>query len=604
MHCRMFFSLTVFIAGTASLIAQSTPSFELSREVYPADSEPFTYNSVVTGDFNNDGKPDYIVAGGATNTDLTLYLGNGDGTFQAPRSIGQIDNLYIFDMAVADLNKDGNLDLIVAVSNTDQTNGGVEIFYGNGDGTFSAPLNIVTEYGPTSFAVGDLNGDGWPDIAVSEASEAGGIAIYNNSGGKTFTLAKVVTLPSTPAGGVVNKVRIGQFDGDGINHIAAEDVWMYVLWNDGKENFTVDKVDSNGPYDFNVVDVNQDGLDDIVATRQCPEIEGQGYYELCNAIDVIYGQGNEKMLAKTAVTYYNTYVGAITSPLAVDVNGDGVADLVAVPAGDSAGQNSPSQLFVWLGKPDGTFEQTPITYNPTTHGVGSIAAADFNRDGMMDFVESLPWDDETQIYINGGARGACATSEISPTVTVCQPVNDTYLPSPVTVEANAYDKNTVTAMQEYIDGVEVYSDDVTSFTKSWTEPVGTHEFVTKAWDDTGISFRSNRNITVYNGTPGSACPTAENAAAICLPGGATSTSPVQILGNGWTENVPTAAQLYIDGDLVVNNQACNPSEDDCYGGTSYVDTTQSLSSGTHDLVFKLWDDKGNVYTAQQGVTVN
>jgi FG-GAP-like repeat/Bacterial Ig domain len=588
---------TLLSGTTMTLGAQSTPSFELSRDVYPAVTDGFSYNSVVTGDFNNDGKPDYIVAGGAADTDLTLYLGNGDGTFQSPIAIATISNYEVIDMAAADLNNDGNLDLVVAEIASDERTGNFEVFFGNGNGTFSAPVNVVTENGPIGIGVGDLNGDGWPDIAVGDFD--GQVEIWNNTGGKTFTLAKNVPIVLNEAG---VKARIGQFDGDGINHIAAmENGLMYILWNDGKENFTVDQVDKNSIVDFNVADVNQDGLADIAATWECPDVQEDNSYETCMAIDVIYGQGDEKTLAKTVVTNYNT--PPVWSPLAVDVNGDGVADLVAVPY-LSETSNSPSSLYVWLGKPDSTFEQTPITWNPTTHGAGTIAAADFNRDGMIDLVESLPFDEETEIFINGAVRGACATSEINPTVTVCQPVNDTYLPSPVTVEANAYDTNAVTAMQEYVDNQEIYSADVTSFTKSWTEPAGTHLFVTKAWDDTGLSFRSDRTVTVYNGTPGPACPTAENAAAICLPGGATSSSPVQILGNGWTENVPTAAQLYIDGDLVVNNQACNPSGDDCYGGTSYVNTSQTLSSGTHDLVFKLWDNKGNVYTAQQSVTVN
>jgi hypothetical protein len=590
--------IAALLTGTTmTLTAQSTPSFELSRDVYPANTDGFAYNAVVTGDFNNDGKPDFIIAGGANGTDLVLREGNGDGTFQAPRTIGQINNVDVIDMAVADLNNDGNLDLVVAETAADERTGNIEIFYGNGNGTFSAPVNVVTEYGPVGIGAGDLNGDGWPDIAVGDFD--GQIEIYNNADGKSFALAKSVPIIQNLAG---VKARIGQFDGDGISHVAAmENGLIYVLWNDGKENFTVDQVDKNSMVDFNVGDVNQDGLTDIVATWQCPAIQVNSTYEPCAAVDVIYGQGNEKTLAKTAVTNYNN--SGVWSPWAVDVNGDGVADLVAAPYFDGT-QNAASSLNVWLGKPDGTFEQTPVTWNPTTHGVGVIYPADFNRDGMMDFVESLPFDEEAEVYINGGVRGPCATSEISPTVTVCQPVNDTYLPSPVTIQANAYDKNTVTAMQEYVDGLEVYSDDVTSFTKSWTEAVGPHLFVTKGWDDTGASFRSNRNITVYNGTPGPTCPTAENSASVCLPGGTTSNSPVRILGNGWTENVPTAAQLFIDGDLAVNNQACNPAGDDCYGGTSYVDTTQSLSSGTHDLVFKLWDDKGNVYTAQQNVTVN
>ena len=590
--------VAALLTGTSlTLTAQSTPSFELSRDVYTATTDGFSYNSVVTGDFNNDGKPDYIFAGGAADTDVTLYLGNGDGTFQAPKTIGSITNYDIIDMAVADLNKDGKLDLVVAETSSDERTGNFEVFYGNGDGTFAAPVNYVTENGPLGIGVGDLNGDGYPDIAVGDFD--GLVEIWNNQSGTSFALAKTVPIHQNLA---AVKARVGQMNGSGPGDIVAqENGIVYILWNDGSENFTVDQVDNTTVNDFNIADVNQDGIPDIVATWECPAKQVGTAYETCAAIDVIYGQGNGKTLAKTVITNYNN--NGIWSPLAVDVNGDGVADIEAVPY-LSEGVNEPSSFYVWLGNPDGTFQQTPLTYTPTTHGSGTIAAADFNRDGMMDFVESLPTDHETEAYINGGVRGPCATSSVSPTVTVCQPVNNTYTPSPVTIQADAYDRYTVTAMQEYIDNQEVYSAGVTSFTKSWAEPVGTHLFVTKAWDDTGASFRSNRTVTVYNGTPWPACPTAENSASICLPGGTTASSPVHILGNGWTQNVPTAAQLFIDGDLVVNNKGCDPSGDNCDGGTSYIDTTQSLSSGTHQLVFKLWDNKGNAYGAHQSITVN
>ncbi len=56
-------------------------------------------------------------------------------------------------------------------------------------------------------------------------------------------------------------------------------------------------------------------------------------------------------------------------------------------------------------------------------------------------------------------------------------------------------------------------------------------------------------------------------------------------------------------DYIVADGACNTEGNSCEG-TSYVNTTQSLKSGSHDLVFKLWDDQGNVYTAQKTVTVD
>jgi hypothetical protein len=172
----------------------------------------------------------------------------------------------------------------------------------------------------------------------------------------------------------------------------------------------------------------------------------------------------------------------------------------------------------------------------------------------------------------------------------------------VTVQANAYDKTTVTAMQEYVDYNLVYSQNVSTFETTFAEPLGPHLFVTKAWDASGLSFRSDRHVTVYNGTPGPACPAAAGSADICLPSGTTSGSPVHILANGYPAWIPTAAQLYINGDLIVNNQGCDGSGS-CTGGTSYVDTYQTLSPGTYDLVFKLWDADGNVYQAEKSVTV-
>ena len=77
---------------------------------------------------------------------------------------------------------------------------------------------------------------------------------------------------------------------------------------------------------------------------------------------------------------------------------------------------------------------------------------------------------------------------------------------------------------------------------------------------------------------------------------------MRILANGATANVPTAAQLYVDGTLVINKTNCE-SNGSCPGGTTYIDTTQTLAAGTHFLEFKLWDAHGNVYAAQKSITI-
>lgn len=608
------------LAGTTiTVAAQSSPSFELSRDTYEAQTKQALLTQVVTGDFNNDGKPDYVVAGGASPQDLVLRVGNGNGTFAAPRTIGTTEYPYIVDMAVADVNHDGKLDLIVvsngysenAIDANSTTAPGVfQVFPGNGDGTFQAPLTYSTPYTPFSVTVADFSGNGLQDIAVGDYN--GQAEIWNNTGTGAFTLANNVTIaPGSPI-----EVRAGQFDGDGIQHlgVAVGSNGVAIAWNDGKENFTVQWVDTNAGGTvlyMNVGQVAQDGRDDVIVSYECIDPATHAAPTCVSAIDVIYSQGDEKTVAKTVVTVPDgDYDGQLTGlPWAVDVNGDGFADLVTGDLTD----DQPNGIQVWLANADGSFSQTPISYNASTQTVGfsgttlSIAPADFNRDGLMDFVGALPTDEQTEVYLNAGPRASCGGSEIPYTVTECEPVNNSYLTSPMTVLATVSTPSQagteVTAFQQYIDGSLEYSSHDGEIYKQFSLAPGSHSLVSKAWDQNGIVFLTNRNITVYSGTPGSVCPTSENAAAICLPSGSTSSSPVHIVANGWTSNVPTAAQLYIDGDLVVDEKPCNIPGNSCEG-TSYVDTMQTLSNGTHDLVFKLWDNKGNEYSAQKSITVN
>jgi hypothetical protein len=112
----------------------------------------------VAGDFNRDGKQDFILSDG---TNLTLSLGNGDGTFQESALTPTFSNAI--DFAVADLNGDGSLD--VAVVN--------EIV--NGDGTFQPAIFFGSVFpagtnggGAVALAVGDVNGDGLPDVVLAQ----------------------------------------------------------------------------------------------------------------------------------------------------------------------------------------------------------------------------------------------------------------------------------------------------------------------------------------------------------------------------------------------------------------------------------------------------
>jgi hypothetical protein len=577
------FAATLFLAATTALTAQSNVSFELHHD--PNIPQGAGY-PVVQGDFNKDGKPDLITIRG----NILLQLGNGDGTFQAPVVIGtDPSNLGYNELATADLNRDGNLDLIA----TTQENA-IRIFYGNGDGTFQQPITVtINAQFAKSTAIGDFNGDGLLDLAVGDSY--GGIEIFNNQGGKNFVYQS--TIPLDPTHNTISKVRAGDINANGITALAAlTSNQAYVLWGDGKSHFTPVSIHTYAlPADLNIADLNQDGNADIMVTYHCGAAAdpiSRNPYLPCTGVDVFYGQGNQKTFYRPAVTDPQLFP---STPLAVDVNGDGIGDLVI----GSIDGSSQIGLFVYLGHPDGSFDQTPQRYiSSTDGGGGQIAVGDFNRDGMMDFA-----DGSGERYLNATHRAPCATSQINPTVTVCQPVDGAYTNSPLRIQANAFDTTPVTALQEYIDFKLVYNQPVTSFDIMETEALGPHLLVTKAFDARGVSLRSNRNITVYNGTPGATCAAALGSASICLPATATAANPVHILANGYTSVVPTAAQLYIDGSLVINDRGYCYTNGNCVGGNSAIDTYQTLSTGSHALFFKLYDANGNAYTAAKTITV-
>ena len=140
----------------------------------------FTY-TVAVGDVNGDRKLDLIVANECQNSgcsgpgEISVLLGNGDGTFRAAISYNS-GGLATQSVAVADVNGDGRLDLLVAnecLNSSNCSTGGVSVLLGNGDGTFQAAVNYNSGgVRAISIAVADVNGDGHPDLLVT--NECGG----------------------------------------------------------------------------------------------------------------------------------------------------------------------------------------------------------------------------------------------------------------------------------------------------------------------------------------------------------------------------------------------------------------------------------------------
>ena len=177
------------------------------------------YNMVV-GDFNSDGELDIAALGPSSSGDvLNIFFGNGDGTFQAPKMItalpgGAPCGIQNY-LQTTDFNSDGNLDLVFC------TDSQIGLVLGNGDGTFQQPtfLNAGTQRQFT-FAVGDMNADGKPDLLISQynVSTDPQFAIFLGNGDGTFQLSQVMNLPQAELG-----ITVGDFNSDGLPDFIIED---------------------------------------------------------------------------------------------------------------------------------------------------------------------------------------------------------------------------------------------------------------------------------------------------------------------------------------------------------------------------------------------
>ena len=153
----------------------------------PAGGNP---TGVVIGDFNKDGNLDLAVADFIAQ-EVSVFLGNGDGTFQTATTYPAGANPS--SIVMADFNGDGNLDLATTSTPSPSNPGNlVTLLLGNGNGTFGAPILFGVGSLAYSAVVGDFNGDGAPDIAVANGG-AGSVSVLLNTQGTNIQVQSSAT---------------------------------------------------------------------------------------------------------------------------------------------------------------------------------------------------------------------------------------------------------------------------------------------------------------------------------------------------------------------------------------------------------------------------
>jgi hypothetical protein len=163
-------------------------------------------SGITCGDFNRDGRLDLaVLSAPAGNTTVSILFGKGDGTFPKGRSIPVQHGAY--SIATADLNRDGKLDLAMAINAN--PSGGAFVLVGNGDGSFGTGTFYVTGKNSIYLTVADLNNDGKPDLALTNAN-SNTLSILLNRGNGTFQPHVDYATGPNPAA-----LAAGDFDGNG-----------------------------------------------------------------------------------------------------------------------------------------------------------------------------------------------------------------------------------------------------------------------------------------------------------------------------------------------------------------------------------------------------
>jgi len=352
------------------------------------NSDPY---GVEVGDFNNDSWLDIVVAN-HVNGSVGVLLGYGNGNFSIVKLYSTGNNSGSSAVTVGDFDNDGNLDIAVANSNTDN----IGVLFGHGDGTFKNQITFSTgnSSAPFDVTVGDFNSDNHLDIATALSSD-NSVGILIGYGNGTFADIEVY---STGDDSSPRFLRVADFNSDKILDIVVVSFGsnsFVVLFGVGDGTFLLGKSFSTDPrsppYVLAVGDFNNDTELDIAVGNN-----------FANDIVVFLADGSEPFASAVSYT-----TGDGSQPHLIDIgdlNNDGCSDIITANYGSD-------NIGVFFGHKNGTFD--PITTYPTGNGSApySVVVADFNNDHNLDVVVAN--SETNNILILFGSGNGTFPSEVT-----------------------------------------------------------------------------------------------------------------------------------------------------------------------------------------------
>jgi hypothetical protein len=333
-------------------------------------------SSVAVGDLNHDGYPDLVVGNAGDlltltpGSDLSVFLGHGDGTFGAETRI--VVGPRPVAVALGDVDGDGDQDIVVALGPGFRTlgPGTVLSLLGHGDGTFQSPIVTSAGLGIQDMALADFDGDGRIDAAIANYGTSD-VTILLGSGGGGFVAGESIGVGSAPA-----RLLVTDLNEDHRPDLVVSGGYaggLSVLRGRGDGTFALLGPFPAGDAPFGAVsaDFNGDGHPDVaVASGNTSSYDSGG-------VRVLLGAGDGSLGPQT-VTHTGDGLYAITMG---DYDRDGKTDL-AVGTGALFGDRDPDTVSVLFGDGEGRFAGEDLYF--AGHGLWDVKVADFNRDGIPD----------------------------------------------------------------------------------------------------------------------------------------------------------------------------------------------------------------------------
>jgi hypothetical protein len=425
-----------------------------------ANSNDYAVNptTLVTADINGDGILDLIAL--TPYDGAFVFLGVGDGTFQAAAAYATGAVSYSTGVSVADVNGDGKPDLVFAVDD------GISVLLNTGNGTFGTATYYPSGIGYSQIldgiAVGNLGGSNGPDVVVTQSS--GVAVVFLNQGGGTFAVGSTVSLPNV--GGTSNLV-LADINRDKILDLVAVDGFgnVFTYLGNGKGAFGAPSIlplaatTDSSPFLVEVADFNKDGAPDILDTNGImtntvslgrgdgtfrgaqtygysatassghnivtADFNGDGVPDVAYSwaihggtstadFAIMLGGSHGVLGTPTYVTAGSCNQNLVNAIVTGDVNGDGIADIVATLVDSTATACQNNAVAVLFGKGDGKFGKPAYYATAATAQEGSVYLGDVSGDGKLDIVTENS-DGSISVLVNQGKGTFLASPLITST---------------------------------------------------------------------------------------------------------------------------------------------------------------------------------------------